>query len=342
MWRTCGAIPSTPFESSARRCSTPKRCCSSTTQSAEPGEARRRARSARGCRRPGPARRWRAARAPPGAARPASPRSAARTASPPRASSRSRVAACCSASVSVGAISTAWKPASSARSIEYSATTVLPDPTSPISSRCIGSPESRSPSISSKARELVVGRLERQRLDPAPDQLPGLAQPRRRPGRAVRPLPGRQDRLVEEQLFEGEPLARHLDVVLALGEVRGLDRVGRPRSPRRTRSSAGSGSITLPTPADRLLHPLPDPLGFQLLGRRVDGDELGGARVPRCGFAGSVRAVASSGDRRPPPDGHPRPRQELVFGHPEAAFVPRAGEQESSCRASASAPPKAG
>ena len=67
------------------------------------------------------------------------------------ASSLPRVAACCSASVSVGAISTAWNPASSARSIEYSATTVFPDPTSPISSRCIGSPESRSPSISSKA-----------------------------------------------------------------------------------------------------------------------------------------------------------------------------------------------
>ncbi len=32
MWRTWGAIPSTPFASRARRCSTPKRCCSSTTQ----------------------------------------------------------------------------------------------------------------------------------------------------------------------------------------------------------------------------------------------------------------------------------------------------------------------
>ena len=39
MCRTCGAIPSTPFESSARRCSTPKRCCSSTTQ--RPSRAKR-------------------------------------------------------------------------------------------------------------------------------------------------------------------------------------------------------------------------------------------------------------------------------------------------------------
>ena len=39
MWRTCGAIPSTPLASSARRCSTPKRCCSSTTQ--RPSRAKR-------------------------------------------------------------------------------------------------------------------------------------------------------------------------------------------------------------------------------------------------------------------------------------------------------------
>ena len=61
--------------------------------------------------------------------------SATATGSPP--SRRCRVAKCCSASVSVGAISAACAPCSTARSIAYSATTVLPLPTSPISSRCI-------------------------------------------------------------------------------------------------------------------------------------------------------------------------------------------------------------
>ena len=58
---------------------------------------------------------------------------------------------CCSASVSVGAISAACLPASAARSIAYRATSVLPEPTSPISSRCIGESVARSASISSKA-----------------------------------------------------------------------------------------------------------------------------------------------------------------------------------------------
>ena len=61
------------------------------------------------------------------------------------------VAKCCSASVSVGAISAAWAPDSTARSIAYSATTVLPEPTSPISSRCIGRSEAMSSSITAIA-----------------------------------------------------------------------------------------------------------------------------------------------------------------------------------------------
>ena len=61
------------------------------------------------------------------------------------------MAKCCSASVSVGAISAAWPPDSTARSIAYSATTVLPEPTSPISSRCIGRSRSSSASIVSIA-----------------------------------------------------------------------------------------------------------------------------------------------------------------------------------------------
>ena len=69
---------------------------------------------------------------------------------------------CCWASTSVGASSAAWPPESTTCSIARSATSVLPDPTSPCSSRFIGwsrassvastSPISRWPAVSSKGR----------------------------------------------------------------------------------------------------------------------------------------------------------------------------------------------
>ncbi len=129
--------------------------------------------------------------------------------------------------------------------------------------------------------QLVPGRLERQRLDPAPDLLARLAEPRRRPRRPVRPLARRQDRLVEEELLEAQPLARLLDVLLGLGEVDRLDRVGDSRQPpphpqlRRQRLEHVAA-----TDATRLLHPLPQPLCFQLLGSGMDGNQR-----PRCGVA---------------------------------------------------------
>ena len=56
---------------------------------------------------------------------------------------------CCWASTSVGASSAAWPPESTTWSIARSATTVLPEPTSPCSSRCIGWPWPSSAAISS-------------------------------------------------------------------------------------------------------------------------------------------------------------------------------------------------
>ena len=107
-------------------------------------------------------------------------------------SSRSRVARCCSASVSVGAISAAWAPLSIARSIAWSATTVLPDPTSPISRRCMGSDEERSASIRSKAVCWSRGERERQRREPGIDKLADRLQHARRPALAPRPPPRRR------------------------------------------------------------------------------------------------------------------------------------------------------
>ena len=151
MCSTCGASPAGALRSSARRWLTPKRCCSSTTATAS--RSKDTASSISACV-PTSSFSSPLASLPSRSARrlavvdPVS--SAAWTSSP--GIRVCNVAKCCSASVSVGAISAAWAPCSTARSIAYSATTVLPDPTSPISSRCIGRPAARSRSIARIAR----------------------------------------------------------------------------------------------------------------------------------------------------------------------------------------------
>ena len=67
------------------------------------------------------------------------------------ASIRSNVRACCRASTSVGAISAAWYPCATASSMAYTATTVLPLPTSPCNSRFIGIGPAMSAAISAIA-----------------------------------------------------------------------------------------------------------------------------------------------------------------------------------------------
>ncbi len=105
--------------------------------------------------------------------------------SPAVASGPSRAAserACCCASTSVGASSAAWPPLSTTCSIARSATTVLPEPTSPCSSRCIGA-----------SLDEVVGELRRRRR-PAPASGRRAARRRRRRaarrGRPARGTPG--------------------------------------------------------------------------------------------------------------------------------------------------------
>ncbi len=145
--------------------------------------------------------------------------SAALTDSEP--SSRWTVWKCCSARVSVGAISAAWNPCSTARSIAYSAITVLPEPTSPISSRCIGSPLSDVGVDRLQGRALVTGQRERQlALQPARSQLPRSCQLRRRHARPAIATALRQRQLREQQLLEREPAARLLLILRRQREVR--------------------------------------------------------------------------------------------------------------------------
>ncbi len=146
--------------------------------------------------------------------------------------------------------------------------------------------------------QLIVGGLEGQRLDPAPDTLPRLAEPRRRSCSAVRALARGQDRLVEEELLEAQPLARGLDFLAGLREVNGVDRVGGPGEPAAGAQLRRQRLEHVADPTDRLLHPLPQALGFELLGTGVNRDQA---------FAGVTA--------------------ELVFGDAEAAFVGGAGEQ---------------
>ena len=155
--------PAGALRSSARRWLTPKRCCSSTTATASRSNSTASSISA-----------WvptssfssplrELAEQVGAAAAGREPVSSAACTSSPGISFCS-VAKCCSASVSVGAISAAWPPDSTARSIAYSATTVLPEPTSPISSRCIGRSLRDVVVDRGHGGALVAGRRERQRV----------------------------------------------------------------------------------------------------------------------------------------------------------------------------------
>ena len=141
-------------------------------------------------------------------------------------SSESSVRWCCSASVSVGAMNAAWAPFSTARSMAASATAVLPLPTSPISSRCIGRSRARSASISADGARLVAGQLERQRPPPPVHHHSARRERARLPALAPRAPPPRHRELEQEQLLEREPAARLLLVVLALREVHGVEHGG--------------------------------------------------------------------------------------------------------------------
>ena len=156
MTSRCGGC--LPLERRASRCSTPKRCCSSTTTSPRSWNctlssisacvpitipASPVTRSSSACRR---------------AAAPIEPVSSttlvpcsAPPSMPPSASSPIISVIerwCCWASTSVGASIAACPPASTTASIARSATIVLPEPTSPWSRRCIGCSVARSSKIS--------------------------------------------------------------------------------------------------------------------------------------------------------------------------------------------------
>ena len=158
-------VPSAPRPLSRRaaRCSTPKRCCSSitTTPSEEKTTASVRSAWVPTSRSTEPSasppstdvrseagvrlvrRATRNGRVPPNVAGSGTTRPSTR---------RRTSVACCSASTSVGAIRAPWCPPSIPMSRAATATTVLPAPTSPCRSRCMGRGPARSTTRSPTAR----------------------------------------------------------------------------------------------------------------------------------------------------------------------------------------------
>ncbi len=133
-------------------------------------------------------------------------------------------AACCSARISVGAISATWRPDAATWWAAASATAVLPAPTSPWSRRLIGSGRARSAAIASMARRWRRGQAKRQH---ALEVAAHIGRARRRAIVAALAAALRHRHAEQEQVAEHQPpvpaaVAAHQRVNDVVGE-----RVGR-------------------------------------------------------------------------------------------------------------------
>ena len=191
---------------------------------------------------------------------------------------------CCWASTSVGARSAACPPLSTTWSIARSATRVLPEPTSPWSSRFIGwsrasssatrSPISRWPAVSSKGRRASkAARIPSGR--PASGARALLAVGRTPPG---------EHQLEDQRLLEAEALLGRAELAPLVG---GVDPAQRLHDVEQLELLAQLGG-------EDVGH-----VGDQVEGRRDDllevpRVELGGQRVDRASACSSSRASAPS------------------------------------------------
>ena len=162
---------------------------------------------------------------------------------------------CCSARISVGAMNATWKPFSIATIAAISATIVLPEPTSPCSSRFIGCGRCMSSTISRDDLLLIARQLERQHAprrfaDRVGDRRPSAAcAPRRRARlRSTRPSWNRKNSSKISRRCAGERKALRSSTARALR--RKVDVV---RARCADRSAAGAGGA--PAAADRAARP---------------------------------------------------------------------------------------
>ena len=123
-------------------------------------------------------------------------------------------------------MSTAWHPASTAVRRAMTATIVLPDPTSPCSSRFIGTGRARSDRISDQTRSWAGVRAKGSSRRSRATSAPGGASARPC-SRACRRRRRRQAHLQHEEVLEGEAPTGRLHVFQLLGEVHAAVRRGR-------------------------------------------------------------------------------------------------------------------
>ena len=284
MTRTCGR-PSPALSRSASRCSTPNRCCSSMTT--RPRSANWTCSSSRA---------WVPITMPasPEAASSSARRRAAAPIEP--VSSVTRVACsappswpawpsgpsravidrqCCWASTSVGASSAACPAASTACSMARTAMIVLPEPTSPWSSRFMGWSAASSAAISAPAscwpRVSSNGRV----ASKASSRPPGTRRPRDRGVVGRGPAALGQHDLQDERLVPLQALPRPVPVGVVDRAVDAAQRVGVARqpvlAPDRGRQRVG-GHVQ---DVERDPHRVGDPPRGHLGRGRVDRDQLG-------------------------------------------------------------------
>ena len=179
------------------------------------------------------------------------------------------------------------------------ATTVLPEPTSPISSRCIGRPAARSASISSNARRWPAvgsnGSEASQRVDELARRLEGD------PGPGVasrRAAAHRERRLVQAELLEREPVAG------ALAPARRTSGKWAPRSASASRRQPRGGRGARPAAA-RSRRPR-EPTACQAHSRSRFGARARGCAVDR-DDPGRVEPGARRARRRRRRSRAPRP-----------------------------------
>ncbi len=166
---------------------------------------------------------------------------------------------------------------------------------------------------------LAARELERQRLEPAADQLAGGLEGD--PGHRFAPGPAahRQRPLVQAQLLEGEPVAGGLRLLGRVGEVRAAKRVGLRAEAAAGAQLGGQRLDRIAGAPDRLPGPLAQAVRGELPGRAVDGDDPGG--------------VQPGGDRRRPGGRRPTAAgDDLMRRDPEAGAVELAVEQQPGAR----------
>ena len=251
MWSACGTSPSGALRVERRALAHAEAVLLVHHDHRQVAELHRRPRSARACPPP--------AEAAPLASRSSSSRRRAAVVEPVSSStgmcppsSESSVRWCCSASVSVGAMNAAWAPFSTARSMAASAIAVLPEPTSPISSRCIGRSRARSASISPMALTWSPvssnGSDHRHRSTITPRAASGRAfRPSRRARR--RPATASCSRNSSSNASRRRAPCSSSSVS---GKCTASSTAGRSGSPSSTRRRAGSGSTSARASGPRL------------------------------------------------------------------------------------------